>query len=279
MRQRIFRTLTLATVVVFPIVSGCGPSEPDPAAAVVVAHPDDEILWLGSALGVAGRVVFCFGAPFGRPHLAKARARAVAALPLAGLVSLALPESGARFAADWAHPQPTAAGIAITAAAARERYEANFSRLVNALRPHLAGMREVYTHNPWGEYGHTERIQVHRAVAALQAEFGYTMWVSSYVGARAWPLAQQLGRLACWGERRRLPVEAARLRALMRLYRRSGAWTWRRWHRWPAEETLFACPAPQRPEAERRPLSWESLLDVAALRPWPWPRPPLRRLS
>jgi Flp pilus assembly protein TadD len=37
MRQRISRTLTLATLVVFPMISGCGPSEPDPASAVAQA--------------------------------------------------------------------------------------------------------------------------------------------------------------------------------------------------------------------------------------------------
>lgn len=37
MRQRISRTLTLAALVVFPIASGCGPNEPDPAEAVARA--------------------------------------------------------------------------------------------------------------------------------------------------------------------------------------------------------------------------------------------------
>ena len=254
---------------------GRGPA----TVAVVVAHPDDECLWLSSALASADHTVFCFGDLFERPAKSAARRQAVAALPLAGLVDLGIPESGARFSADWAHPRPTPAGIAIIDAAARARYEGNFPGLVGALRAALAGCREVYTHNPWGEYGHTEHIQVYRAVAALQPELGYTIWFSNYVGATSWALAQQAGRQSCWAQRREVRPDIATARGLMRIYRRHGAWTWRRWHRWPAQEIVYAQPPPASPEA-RHALTGEWLLDVAGLRWWrpPW-RPALRRLG
>jgi hypothetical protein len=38
-------------------------------SAVVVAHPDDESLWLSSILASADQVVFCFSDPFERPQL------------------------------------------------------------------------------------------------------------------------------------------------------------------------------------------------------------------
>ena len=107
--------------------------------AVVVAHPDDECLWLSSAVASADRIVFCFGDPFEKPRMSAARRQAVAALPLTCLVDLKLPESGARFSANWAEPQPTLAGIMITDEAARVRYEANYPKLVAALRTALAG--------------------------------------------------------------------------------------------------------------------------------------------
>src|SRR5579859_6005478 len=106
-------------------------------SAVVVAHPDDEALWLSSVLGVADRIVFCFGDLFERPKISAARRRAVSALPLPGLVDLKLPESGGGLSVDWAQPSLTEAGIAIADGAAGERYAANFSTLVGALRPTL----------------------------------------------------------------------------------------------------------------------------------------------
>ena len=241
--------------------------------AVVVAHPDDEALWLSSVLGSADRVVFCFGDLFQRPKMSAARRRAVAALRLPGLIDLKLPESGGGLSVDWKQPRLIDAGIAFADPAAGERYAANFVALVDLLRPALTGCTSVYTHNPWGEYGHAEHIQVHRAVAALQADLGYTIWFSNYVGATSWLLAQQIARRPCSADRRAVAPDAALARRFRDVYRRSGAWTWTRWHRWPDEEILYAVP----PSGALHPLTGEALLDVAGLRWWPPPWGPARR--
>jgi LmbE family N-acetylglucosaminyl deacetylase len=240
-------------------------------SAIVVAHPDDESLWLSSALATAEKVVFCFGDGFERPKLSEARRRAVAALPLAGLVDLKLPESGAGFSVDWTDPRLTPGGIAISDAAGGARYDANFVRLVDLLRPVLTGSGDVYTHNPWGEYGHADHIQVYRAVAALQGELGFTIWFSNYVGPVSWVLARSIGGQPCVGESRAVQPDTATARALMRIYRRHGAWTWNRFHRWPAAETLYAQPAGD--AGKLRALAGEWLLDIDGLR-WyaPWRR-------
>ncbi len=247
-------------------------------AAVVVAHPDDEILWLSSVFASADQVILCFGDPFGNPKMAAARRRAVAALPLPSLVNLALPESGAGFLVDWAAPQLAPAGLKIADGAARLRYQANYPKLVAGLRDALAGCGDVYTHNPWGEYGHAEHVQVHRAVVALQAELGYTVWFSNYIAARSWPLARLLSRQIGWAQRRLVEPDLVAARRLMRIYLRHGAWTWTRFHRWPSAETLYAQPSAE--TATPQPLLGEWLLDVAGLRWWPPPwRPARRRLE
>lgn len=247
-------------------------------SAMVVAHPDDEALWLSSAIASADRIVFCYGDPLEKPKKAAARRRAVAALPFHP-VTLELSESGARLFVDWAYPHLTPTGIAITDAAVKARYDANYPKLVEGLRAALAGVTAVYTHNPWGEYGHPDHIQVHRAVAALQAELGYTIWFSNYVGPESWYLAEQLCHEPCWAERRTAPPDARLARSLMRIYRRHGAWTWTRAHCWPAEEVLYALP-PAENAVARHSLSGEWLLDVAGLRWWPpFPHKVLRRLG
>ena len=235
-------------------------------AVLVAAHPDDEILWLSSALAGANLVVLCFGAAQGKPRMAAARARAVAALGLKALAYLALPESGTRKLVDWRNPALTPTGIAISSAEGQTRYDANFVALVARLRPLLAGADEVYTHNPWGEYGHPEHIQVYRAVAALQAELGFRLWFSNYAAPLTWPLAQTLGAAPLWAEKRAVAPDLPLARRLRGVYLRHGVWTWPRLHRWPTAETLYAQPSG--PREGWRTLRGETLLDATALRWW-----------
>ncbi len=238
------------------------------AAALVVAHPDDEVLWLSSVLARVERIILVFGTPLARPALGPARQRAVAELPFSSrVIALSLPESGARFAFDHARPEVTATGLAITDPAARARYDANFARLVAALQPLLSGVGTVFTHNPWGEYGHSEHVQVYRAVATLQQTLGYTIWFPNYVASASWALACQEAAVPRWSERRRLAPDTATARRAMAVYVRYRAWTWTLWHRWPRSETLYAEPAPAA-GVPRHPLAGETLLDVAQLRLW-----------
>ncbi|MDE1882488.1 MAG: PIG-L family deacetylase [Rhodospirillales bacterium] len=233
---------------------------------VVAAHPDDEILWLSSAMEHADPVVLCYGAPYGKPGKAAARARAVAALKLPRLVSLAIPESGTRLHVDWQNPVLTPTGMAITEPEAQARYDANFVALLEKLRPILAGADAVYTHNPWGEYGHPEHIQMHRAVASLQKELGFTIWFSNYMAPLAAPLIRSLAAAPFWAEKRVAAPDVRLARRLRAIYLRHRVWTWSLFHRWPATETLYAQPSGT--QNSWRSLTGETLLDVTKLRWW-----------
>lgn len=246
-------------------------------SVVVVAHPDDEILWLSSALAAARPLVLCFGAPYGRPDKAAARQHAVAGLAFPHLADLAIPESGVHGLVNWSNPELTATGMAIRDAEGQARYDANFGRLLAALRPLLTGAADVYTHNPWGEYGHPEHVQVHRAVATLQQVLGFRLWFSNYVAPLSFGLAQRLSAAPTWAEKRVVAPDVKRAKEMRRTYLMHGAWTWSRLHRWPAEEVLYAQPPGDRQAWHT--LRGETLLDVTALRWWRGPRAALRRLK
>jgi hypothetical protein len=246
--------------------------------AVVVAHPDDEALWLSSVVARAERIVFGFGAVFDRPRRSKARRRAVATLPLNGIVNLEIPESGVDWKSYQIQPEMTPLGIKIAEPSVQERYESNFARLHDGLRASLTGCADVYTHNPWGEYGHPEHIQVYRAVAALQEELGYRVWFSNYVSAENLTFVRGLAERLSWAQRALVRPDLVTARALMAVYRQQGAWTYPLAHRWPEHEVMYSQPT--RSSADlRHPFTSEWLLDVTRLRWWspPWrdPRRPL----
>ena len=254
-------------------------SSPQAQHAVVVAHPDDEALWLSSVVASAQRIVFGFGAVLDQPRRSKARRRAVAALPLKGMVNLEIPESGVHWKSYQSQPELTSVGVKIAESLVRERYEANYARLNDGLRASLAGCTDVYTHNPWGEYGHPEHIQVYRAVSALQEELGYKVWFSNYVSARNLTFARGLTARLSWAQRIELEPDLGLAGALMEVYRRHGAWTYPTAHRWPEFEVMYSQPLASSPDL-RHPFASEWLLDVTRLRWWslPW-RDPRRHLD
>lgn len=83
-------------------------------------------------------------------------------------------------------------GLAANAAAksVSQIYAENYSTIVRLLENELTSDMNVFTHNPWGEYGHEDHLQVFRAVDQLQSEIGFKQWMENYVTNRSLPLAK-----------------------------------------------------------------------------------------
>lgn len=210
-------------------------------ACVVVAHPDDEVLWFGSVLADVDGVVLCFEDCDDYPAFGPARRAVSAAYPLPNVTSLALPEPCSVHLVDWATTEADALGVRLDAPgvteAQRARYAQSFHALRAALAPRLADVDAVFTHNPWGEYGHPDHVQVSRVVESLAAERGFRVFYSGYVASRTMPLAaRHLPQLGRWFERRIDPAVAAPIEAL---YKEHGAWTWPEDHQRFASEVFL----------------------------------------
>jgi hypothetical protein len=243
-----------------------------------MAHPDDEILWASSVLRRASRILLCYGAVPGQPAMGTGREAVAARYPLPQARFLGLPEPGSFDRALWPDPEETPHGLRLRAAPTRaRRYAAAFPRLVETLRPHLTGARDIVTHNPWGEYGHEDHVQVFRAAEALQAELGFQTWVTGYGAAKAAGLMRR--HLARLGDPTPpLATDPVLTEALCALYRETGTWTWYQDYAWPAEERFFpllARDTPAPPGAVR-PLH----LVAQRFEPQPlWRREALRYLA
>lgn len=244
--------------------------------ALVFAHPDDEILWAGSLVRSATRVILAFDdVPFGAERGA-ARRQAMATYPGAQVECLGLTEANVLDAAGWPRPRNSREGYVLHAWRApmrgfsATRYRENFDRIIAALEPRLQGIRRVVTHNPWGEYGHEEHVQVFRAVEALAERMGFEVWVSPYFSART--------RETFTGSLHRLgspsapfPLDPAYLAEVRAHYERHRCWTWYPGEGWPAQEHFFPLlPADAPPVAPGKTLG-------LLYREQNWPRFPLRR--
>jgi LmbE family N-acetylglucosaminyl deacetylase len=242
---------------------------------LVVCHPDDEVLWFGSILRDVGEVIVAYEDYFARPDLGAARRAALARMPRP-VTSLALPESGSYGLADWKAPKITPQGLALDRGTrslrevkrrslravgfpapdlcAADRYAANFTALLAALRPRVKPGMNVFTHNPWGEYGHEDHIQMFRVLDQLRREVGFTLWMSNYCTERSLTLAKRYF-VRNPGPSVRLPVDADYCETVADVYRAHGCWTWAPDWQWFEEERFREAPRGIAPDEPQRHLS------------------------
>jgi LmbE family N-acetylglucosaminyl deacetylase len=214
------------------------------SSALVVAHPDDEALWFSSVLANAGKIIICFGDVPSRPDWSEGRRRSLAAYPLASVVGLGLTESEVLNGATWPNPVASPYGLVVSKAQdslagfSESRYERNFEQLKGALRVQLKDCRNVFTHNPWGEYGHEEHVQVFRAVESLQTELGFKLWCSNYFSDKNHGfMVENLPNLIA--ERHSLRTNLELAQELKSLYQRDDCWTWSDGYRYPDSESFL----------------------------------------
>lgn len=214
-----------------------------PLTALVVAHPDDEVLWFSSVLADVDRIIVCFSEIASFPACSAARAKVFAQYPWKNLTVLGLQEAEVFNGADWEAPRLTPYGVAVKRSPAvlpgfsEARYRSNFALLRQRLSAALEGYQRVYTHNPWGEYGHEEHVQVYSAVKSAQAKLGFDVVWSNYVSNKSYPL--MASRLPAYEpDYATLPTRGDVTTELLRLYVDSGCWTWYPDYVWPASECM-----------------------------------------
>lgn len=211
-------------------------------SALVVAHPDDEILWFSSIVKRVDRVVICFSAVGGNEVLSEGREKALDSYPLSHVESLRVSEAGVFDYVDWRRPQLTPYGIALRPGERHSQreaaYIANYEALSERLSAILAGCQNVITHNPWGEYGHAEHVQVYRAVRNVRERQGFDLWFSNYCSDKTFGLAASYisGFRSDYITLRTEKALAAEVRDL---YYRNGCWTWYSDYEWFNDESFI----------------------------------------
>lgn len=209
------------------------------SSVLIVAHPDDDILWLSSVLDKMDSIIFCFNDDPHNPKLGDARKKVIDKYPLPNVSSLDIVEPGSWDKADWDQPVTTDYGVKLEKCQeAAKRYRDTYNKLTSVLRSIVANRKNVFTHNPWGEYGHEEHVLVYRVIKALQAEFHYDLWYSNYCSNRSVNLMGHyisgfVSAYEC------LPVNLALAQEITEVYKKNGCWTWYEDYQWFDRECLM----------------------------------------
>lgn len=212
-------------------------------SVLICAHPDDEVLWFSSVLDKVDKVIICFMGVRSDPDCRIERQSALNEYPLKNVLCLGLDESETFYGVDWDHPVTTEYGLEIADKKYPDRlYRENYSSLIKMLEPELEGYHNVFTHNPWGEYGSDEHVQIHRAVTDIQKSGHYTMWFPNYVSNKSCGLmASQMDTINL--SYITLQTNKELSARIQRLYQKHKCWTWYDDWQWFEEETFLSKPA------------------------------------
>jgi LmbE family N-acetylglucosaminyl deacetylase len=213
-------------------------------AALVVAHPDDEALWFSSILERMNEIIICFMDVVSRADWSEGRRRSIASYPIENATFLGLQESEVFYGADWLAPVLTHYGLEVSKknnsfpGFSAKRYRKNYEEIREQLSMRLRSRRNVFTHNPWGDYGHEEHVQVFRAIQDLQQEFGFNLWFSNYCSSKSYNL---MLRYVYGFDSSYVTVETDQElgKSLMQLYQRNNCWTWYEDYSWFTHECFM----------------------------------------
>lgn len=201
---------------------------------IIMAHPDDEILWASSILAAAKKVVLCYG-DTEDAAVSRGRAALLKDFPLGSVISLNIRESRSFLTTNWDSPVETPYGI--LCGRDRQVYARNYQRLAAAIDEHVAEGDLVVTHNPWGEYGHEEHVQVYRAVSALKKHRAFRLFVTGYASDRVLSFMEKnMPRLGTFTA---LPTDTVLADTLKRHYQKHDSWTWDDGYQWPEQELFY----------------------------------------
>jgi len=207
-------------------------------SVLIVAHPDDEVLWASSVLNSVSKVIICFTHQYKKDSITTLGRKLLRNnFPLSNVVFLNLTEANVFDKGKWAAPKETEYGMHVEQD--NHNYKKNYLLLKEKLRDFLIGVKVVITHNPWGEYGSEEHVQVHRAVCSLSDEFGFDTIVTGYVSEKSQRFMMmqrfKLDKIYCV-----LDTNHDLQKNLQKLYIENNAWTWPDNYKWPAQEIFYS---------------------------------------
>lgn len=207
---------------------------------IVVAHPDDEILWFSSILNNVNEVIISFLNIKSNPKLSMGRLHTLDSYPIRNVKCLCIDEAEVYNQACWNDPVINKYGIEINnKKESGSRYIKNYYNLFEKLDDTLKDKYNVFTHNPWGEYGNEEHIQVYRVINDLQRKYKYNIWYDNYCSNKSYKIMIDYicnNEFTYYSKTTNKEFAAY----VKNIYLKNGCWTWSDNFQWFEDESFIS---------------------------------------
>ena len=149
---------------------------------LIFSHPDDESLFASSLLNKSSTLVICFNKIPNNPKISRGRKKALRSYPLKNIKvkNLEINQCLESFLPqNWLNIKDKDTGL--KGGYKKKIYDENFQKILFKLRKIIPNNSVIVTHNPWGEYGHSEHCQVFKACFQISKETKSKLFVTGYI--------------------------------------------------------------------------------------------------
>ena len=149
---------------------------------LILSHPDDETLFATSLLHKISTLIICFNDIPKNLKSSIGRKRALNNYPIKDLkvINLDISQSFESFLPlNWLNIKDKQTGL--KGGYQKRIYDNNYYKILHKLRKLIPKKSQIITHNPWGEYGHSEHCQVFKACFQISLEKNSNLFVTGYV--------------------------------------------------------------------------------------------------
>lgn len=190
---------------------------------IVSAHPDDEILWFSSILDKVDRIIICFLGCKKHLEWKSNRKKVIDNYPLQNLSCLEIEESCSYKWSNWIEPISNEFGMEVMTE--KNNYNNNYYKIKEILEQKIKHYANVFTHNPWGEYGHAEHVQIYKIMWSLQKKYSFNLWFTNYCSNKSYKLYMDHISINSMNYVK-FPVNKTLTNTIKNLYIKNNCWTW-----------------------------------------------------
>lgn len=202
---------------------------------IIVAHPDDEVIFFSSVLKPSSKIIICFNESEDK-IVNRGREKIKNQLPYTQPSFLNLKEANVFNSADWAFPKTDHKGLIVKKN--KTTYKKNFFKLKLYLSKLVNNGDIIYTHNPWGEYGHEEHVQVFKAIYDLKKIFKLKIYINGYVSNKSYNLMLKQ-RILISNIKQKKKIDKKFTERIKKIYLLNNCWTFDEFYNWPKMENFY----------------------------------------
>ena len=236
-------------------------------SVLIVAHLDDEIIFASSLIDHVKKIIICFCSNSNEKELTKSRINLIKNFPNKKFIFLKFEENNAllkKLCAEnlkrrFIMHDEKEINYVKTRLDNDKDYK-QFKRIIkNRLLLELKSIKNVFTHNAWGEYGHFDHINIHNIVRELTFKKNINLYCFGYIAERNFFCLEYYLKNINPNKSLELKTNTTKFKIFKELYIDNNCWTWYKNYELPEREFFYLLERTKKVSIKTRHIKYSSI--------------------